>query len=1167
MGLAESPFGKEETKMKLDRMLFVGVLVLVGLCGGMLWGQAGGGSVVGSIHDPSGAVIPKAEIILTNTETGIAQSTQSTASGEYVFPLVQVGTYTLTVSAAGFEQVVQQNVVVGLNKTITINESLKVGSTSTSVQVEALTSQLETTTSQAATTIDQQTFDDLPIALTGAARSVTAVADLMPGVADTAALGYGSTGPQGQEFSTTISGGQSWGGAVMYDGIPFISANQEGDYRIQAVPVEALQEFSLVQNNFSAEYGRTPGGNLTYTTRSGGSEFHGQAYDYLRNTDLDAAGYFANAPTITHQNEFGLSIGGPIKVPFTHGLKDKLYFFAFYSGFRLAGGVTPSLTTIPTLAERTGDFSALGRNIYDPRSTLCSSGGTCTRKQYVSGGKLNVIPPSAISVVGQQYVKFLPQPINGNLINNYRTTGINDVRENRSGGRIDYNINDKNLLHGFVSTGPIDTADYNTIFLAPISTYGASEGFNYQALARLGYDHTFNPSLTMHLGYGWNHETGNSTAPYTSVVDTFGIPNALPITPQFYCNPGICPYASTGGGGGSTNSENSYIQSGFLSWVRGKHEMKIGGEYDEIEGNLKNLDSIVDAMNSTETAYPGDNTTGDGFASLMAGAFDGVQQADSPFGAENRFRYFDAYIQDNWKALPKLTLNLGMRYDIPFTLSVHNSVNRVHVSSSFEPNLPNPGAGGIPGAIIYQGYGPNTCNCDRLADTNYKLFQPRVGFAYMLDNKTVIHAGYGIYISINGASNGFGIVADGFNANVDTTTVNNGITPAMLVENGYPHFTPPPFISPTYDNFSGTNWTPKDSGLPGIVNDYTLDVQRQLPAGLLLDISYVGNTGQHLASSLVNPEQLPISDIAQYGNSTLGSPYSASTGIPLPFPNFVADLGSNATNGQALKAFPQYTGINDVKQNNGHSSYNAMEARLQRQFRNGFELLTSFTYAKQMSNSEIVVGPFNDGPQDAYSHIGEYSNALDQPPLTLTISYDYELPFGYKRQFLNHGILASVVGGWGVSGIQHYQSGVSMFETYMNNDLNIGNDLLRPNWVPGQPEKAHWTGKFNPATDIYINPAAFAAPPPGQFGNVPRTLPLRSFAYYDEDLSARKDFHIWESTKMQFRSDWFNAFNRTDFASVFTGSSNPQQANSGFGTVPSQGNTPRTIQFSLKAYF
>jgi hypothetical protein len=1136
-----------------------------------LIGQAGGGSLVGLIHDPSGAVVPKADITLTSNDTGAVLHTRSSSSGQFVFPLIPVGTFTLTVTASGFEKVVEQNIIVGLNKTVETDETLTVGSASSTVQVQALTTQLETTTSQASTTIDQKTFDDLPIAMTGSARSVTSVADLMPGVADTAAIGYGTTGAQGQEFSTTINGGQAWGGAVMYDGIPFISANQSGDYRIQPVPVEALQEFSLVQNNFAAEFSRTPGGNLTYTTRAGTNAFHGQAYDYVRNTDLDAAGYFAASTPITHQNEFGINIGGPLAIP--HLIKkDKLFFFAFYSGFRLAGGVTNSLTTIPTVAERTGDFSALGRNIYDPRSTVCDASGNCTRQQYNYNGQPNVMAPSQISAVGQEYIKYLPQPINGNLINNFRTTGVNNVVEDRWGGRIDYNLNDKNLLHGFFSLGPINTASYNSIFLAPIATYGAGVGDNRLALARLGYDHTFSPSLLLHLGYGYNYDTQNSTAPYTSQVDTFGIPNALPITPQFYCNLNLCPYASTGGGGGSTNAENTYIESGFLSWEKGRHSIKIGGEYDRIEGNVRSLDAIVDAMNSTETAFPGDGTSGDGFASLMAGAFDTVQQTDNPLGAENRFQYLATYIEDNFKLNHKLTLNLGFRYDIPWTLSVHNGINGVHVASSFEPNVPNPGANNILGALVYQGHGANTCNCDRLADTRYTMAQPRVGFAYQIDDKTVIHGGYGLYISIDGSSNGngFGILADGFNANVVTSTVNNGVTPAMLAENGYPSFTAPPFISSTFDNFSGTSWTPKSSGLPGVINDYTLSIQRELPWGLLADLGYVGNTADHLGSSLDNPNQIPIGYYQQYGaslSSPLNSPAGIATGVAAPFPGFSAALGSSGTVAQALKKYPQYTGITEVKQNNAHSSYNSLQARLQRQFRNGFSVLTSFTYAKQMTNAEDEIGQFNDGPQDQFTKQGEYTVALDQPPLTMVISYNYELPFGYERKFLNHGIAATLLGGWGISGVQHYQSGTAMFETSVSNNLGIGNSILRPNYVPGQPLKAQWSGKFNPATDLYINPNAFTAPPPGTFGNVPRDLPLRSFAYLDEDLSARKNFHFYKSANLQFRSDWFNAFNRTSFASIFTGTSNPQVPNSGFGQVPAQGNQPRTIQFALKMLF
>ena len=1166
--------------MKLFKIFVLGSLALAGLGGTFLYGQAGGGSVVGVIHDPSGAVVPKAEISLTNTDTGATITSTSSNSGEYVFPIVTIGNYQLTVVASGFDTVQSSGITVGLNKTVTVDETLKVGSASTTLKVEALSTQLETTTSQAATTIDQQTFDDLPIAMSGGARSVTAIADLMPGVSDVSAIGYGTTGAQGQEFSTTINGGQAWGGAVMYDGIPFVSANQSGDYRIQPVPVEALAEFSLVQNNFSAEYSRTPGGNLTYSTRSGGSSFHGQAYEYARNTDLDAAGYYATAATITHQNEFGVNIGGPVNIPFLGLKKDKMYFFAFYSGFRLAGGVTPSDTRIPSLAERTGDFSADPQAIYDPNSTTCNNAGVCTRTQYSYNNAPNVMPPSAISATGTEYVKYLPQPVAGlGGGNNFVAGGVNDLTEDRWGGRVDYNINDKNLLHGFFSLGPINNNGYTNIFLAPITTYGAGAGNNHLGLARLGYDHTFSSTLLLHLGYGWNYDTQDSEAPYTSQVDTFGIPNALPITPQFYMTQGdgFCcqAYADTGGAGGSTNHENTYIESGFVSWNKGHHAFKFGGEYDHVGGNQKSTDNVVDRLSGAETAgyLAGtgtlDGTTGNSFASLMAGVFDSVQQTDNPIGVENRFQYFDAYLVDNWKIADKLTLNLGVRYDIPWTQTVHNSINGIHVASSFEPDVPNPGANNIMGALVYQGTGNFTCNCTRLTDTEFKLFQPRVGLAYKLDDKTVVHAGYGMYVSINGSTNGngFGQVADGFDATVSTNAPLTG-TPAFTTASGYPTFTPPPFVNATFDNFSGTTWIPKGTGLPGVINDWTLSIQRQLPKGFLLDVSYVGNSAQHIASGLDNPEQLPISDQVQYGaatlNAQLNSVAGVASGVAAPFPNFIADLGGNATVRQALRKFPQYTGINEIKQNNGHSNYNSLQGRLQRQFHNGLSVLTSFTWAKQMSTAEDEISQFNDGPMDTYSREGEYTTALDQPPLNLTVTYDYQLPIGYQKKWLNHGIAATVLGGWAIAGIHHYQSGTALFETSIGNDLNIKNDLLRPNYVPGVSEKASWSGKFNPRLDAYINAAAFAKPAANTFGNVSRDLPLRSTPYLDEDLSARKDFHIYKSSALQFRTDFFNAFNRSQLVDIFT-DTNPGDAS--FGHDGHQGNNPRTIQMSLKMLF
>ena len=342
-----------------------------------------------------------------------------------------------------------------------------------------------------------------------------------------------------------------------------------------------------------------------------------------------------------------------------------------------------------------------------------------------------------------------------------------------------------------------------------------------------------------------------------------------------------------------------------------------------------------------------------------------------------------------------------------------------------------------------------------------------------------------------------------------------------------------------------------------------------MPKGFLLDVSYVGNSAQHIASGLDNPEQLPISDQVQYGaatlNAQLNSVAGVASGVAAPFPNFIADLGGNATVRQALRKFPQYTGINEIKQNNGHSNYNSLQGRLQRQFHNGLSVLTSFTWAKQMSTAEDEISQFNDGPMDTYSREGEYTTALDQPPLNLTVTYDYQLPIGYQKKWLNHGIAATVLGGWAVAGIHHYQSGTALFETSIPNGLAIFNDLLRSNYVPGVSEKGTWSGKFNPRIDHYINAAAFKDPAPNTFGNVSRDLPLRSMAYLDEDLSARKDFHIYESSALQFRTDFFNAFNRSQFMDIFTDTNPGDGVN--FGKDGHQGNNPRTIQLSLKLLF
>src|SRR5215472_4426161 len=295
----------------------------------LLMGQmAGGGTIVGTIQDPTRALIPGAEVSIANTQTGTVLRTTTSSAGQYVFPVVPVGTYTMTITAKGFEQAEITQVVVLLNKTLTEDVTLHLGATSTKVEVSASVVQLEAHTSQAATTIDQTTYTSLPIALNGAARSPTIVADLMPGVADAPGVS-GSAGPTGQAFSETINGGQEFGGEVLYDGAVLAQTNVAADYRVQPVPVEALQEFNLVQNSFSAEYTRTPGGILSFNTRSGTNKIHGELYEFLQNDALDARGFFAATRPAVHQNEFGVNAGGPVYIPHVYNGKDKTFFFGY----------------------------------------------------------------------------------------------------------------------------------------------------------------------------------------------------------------------------------------------------------------------------------------------------------------------------------------------------------------------------------------------------------------------------------------------------------------------------------------------------------------------------------------------------------------------------------------------------------------------------------------------------------------------------------------------------------------------------------------------------------------------------------------------------------------------------------------------------------------------
>jgi hypothetical protein len=1151
--------------MRVNRFSAALVFALLFFSTPCLMGQSmAGGSVVGTVSDPSGGVVPGAKVALTSVQTGTTLEATTSSAGQYVFPVVPVGTYKMTVTGSGFQQEVISDIVIPLNKTLTEDVKLRLGAASSRIEVTASAVHLEQQTSQASTTVDEHTYSVLPIALNGAARSPTMIADLMPGVADSPGVS-GSAGPTGQAFSETINGGQEFGGEVMYDGAVLAQTNVAADYRVQPVPVEALQEFSLVQNNFSAEYSRTPGGVLSFNTRSGSNKFHAEMYDFMENSALDARGFFATTTPARHQNEFGVDVAGPIDIPHVYNGKDKTFFFVYYSGFRLSEGQAPALATIPTVAEQSGDFSnfkdANGNvvPIYDPLTTQCNAQGVCSRQQFSYNGVLNVIPPSRIIAAAKAFIPFIPTPINSNETNNILSGGSTTTSENRYGVKLDHYISQKYVIHGFFGQSPYNN-DYPTIiYKEPFDYYGYKEPDDYM-IARITQDITLAPNLLAHVTLGYNRDNFTYLGPRSFSNNTLGIGNIAAIAPALSFTNG---YANAGSDSGQGVIENGSTVNGFLSWIQGKHDIKVGAEYTRQGDNTTPITAADFSFSYQETDLPNaanPAATGNGFASFLIGAVDSGHEGVYPYEVGTRFSHWGTYFQDNYKVLPNLTLNLGVRYDIPWTRTqVHGTL------SSFDPSIANPGVGGRLGALAFAGSGANRIGRDRFDDVRYIYVQPRFGFAYKLGDKNVIRGGFGIFMGSSGdvLENGIRIqYSDGFNANPTFSTTNLGVTPAFYLQDGFPSFTPPPFIDPTLDNNGSINWLQPQDGTTALISNWSLDLQRALPAGFLLDVGYVANSGHHLGSNLlnvnqVNPQYLSLGNTL---NAPLSSEAGQATGVPLPYAGFTGTVA------QALRPYPQYQSISQDMQTAGKSHYNSLQVKLQRQFFKSLSVLTSYTYAKLMTNADSQEGWYTPGggSQNAFNLRQEMTVGVIVPPQVLNVTYVYEFPVGKGKRFVNDSRAAdAIIGGWSITGIQRYQSG-NPLQIRLNNTLPLFNNNLYPNIVTGQSLRASWSGRFDPHTDVYLNANAFSVPAPFTFGDASKTLPVRGFSYFNEDISLQKRFRIKESVSFEIGADAFNIFNRTTFGAPDTSS---PTTNPDFGVIGSQANAPRSVQFRARLTF
>jgi len=1192
--------------MKSTIRIFICILAIGLLATMTLRAQSNEGALAGTVTDPTGKTVAGAVVTAANAATGQSFKSVTSSDGQYRFPVLTIGDYRVTAVAKGFKTTTRSGVAVQIQSTSSLDIQLSLGEQTETVEVNAEAPQLQTESSDVGTVVTPAQVLDLPLSTNGAAiRNSQDFVFLTPAT-------YG-TGTSGGTFEGGVSGGQAFGSEILFDGASLQVESFGDGFANEILPsVEATGEFKVLIGGIPAQYGRTTGGVQSYSSKSGANAFHGGAFELLRNTALDANGWFNNGnPTPPDKkNNYGVLMGGPVLVPKLYDGHNKSFFFFTWEQFRQTQGYA-QLITIPTAANLTGDFSAnLGAmlvdannspilnpcdgskmyqgQIFDPTTTKTVGGVQC--RTAFAGNKIT----NGISAVSKAIAGYIPAPTNGNLVNNYNWTGSYPIISTAETIRFDqsFGANDKM----FVSYSVRDNVRNNTNgqLPLPVTAYLTSQDLPTH-LIRIGFDHIFSNNLLNHSLIAFtrvlNSEIYTTAAQGTNWSQKIGLPGGSgSLFPAVWFNDGSS-YENMGNGEPLGNqgynskiSDNAFYLADSVVWQKGRHNIALGGEYryaPSVSGFTSQPDGNFQ-FNREQTA--GDiaqtSLTGNGVASFLLGQVNNVFATNSLADVKNIEQYGALYVQDEYKATRDLNVSIGLRYDVdvPFK-EAHN------IGSQFDPNTVNTGAQGT-GTKGALDFASKDGLSSRWVNVYYKNIEPRFGLTWspdFLHHKTVVSATYNVLnAGIFEWQQIYAGIPAGYSLTAQYNNVANPFAPASLLDSTSAASTPvngPTAIgvpatgsAVNYDRSQLNNqsipWNQRGFGRPGFYQTWGADVQQQLATDLIFTLGYLGSRGTHLGSNLLDVNNLPVADFAQ-GAKLNG------TAATLPYASF------SGTVAQALRPYPQYSFINTAAfgENEGQLSYNAMLAKLERRFHSGLNLMVSYTWSKILTDTGNIIGGSLGGAytaniQNPANLKAEKAVSPENTPQILVISYLYKLPFGKGRAFLNQNKVADyVVGGWAFSGIQRYQSGQPNGFAGATGVPGFSNSI-RWNLVSGQSveSSARKGGHFNPRTDKWYNPAAFADPNanvtlangnPYRFGNKPAYEDDdRGFAYMEEDFGLIKRTPITETVGLQFRAEFFNAFNRHVFGGP---DGNPNDA--GFGTVGGTNNSPRAGQLTLRLEF
>jgi hypothetical protein len=1098
------------------------------------WAQANAG-VTGTVFDASGAVVPDANVTIVNEGTSVTSKTTTSGAGTYAVTGLTPGQYTVTVEKTGFKKSVQNHVNVEVTVTATRDFTMASGAATETVQVDAQQISLNTTQPQMGTTIEPIVVKSLPTALGGRGRQVDQLQLLAPGTV-------------GGAFSHRISGGVDFSQEILYNGVPAPQPETEGYTTNFNPPFEMVSEFRVERTTFSAQYGLGQGA-LTYQMASGTNRYHGDLFEINRNSFFDSQGFFNNkyhsatpgVPT-DHENNYGFSVGGPLSIPKVYNGRDKTFGHLSMEWYKQNSQDT-DVSTVPTALEKTGNFSDF---VDGSTGALIPIFDPLTGKQFPG----NVIPANRISPTSANLLQYIPNPdrpgsgIGGLDSNKSFTPFINPHIQNVWGFTIDQNLNDRQSLHYSMWRNAYSNYSFDNPPLViqpnPLNSmkYDPANGSAYI----LTYNNTISPNLIMTAGFGWIGEINNQ------FNQTKFAPTQIAggIVPPYIVWDGQHTLTKWGTQGSWLQSINRKLGIAIVNnylYTKGRNTFNFGIDIRRSYQDDNEEQTAGGQFNFSQrtTADPANlANTGSSFASFLLGQVDAANRSNSQ---ELRLRNLavSPYVQDDIKLTPKLTVNLGLRWDIQVPFTENNNL-----IVFFNPDLPNPAAGGRPGAATQFGYGPGKANFNR-AGTHFGHFGPRLGFAYQINPKTVVQGGFSIAF-LNGGAYEYG---------TSKVAVNYG----NLLVGSFTRLTSGT-NSPTYGSWDATQLPnpqphPLNAGL-GVgtqINDFSHDdgfapysqqwnanIQRELGWNTFVQAAWVGNRVIHLPSQLNAPNQLDPKYLSL--NTDLALSFADGSaqakGYALPYPNFVADFGGSATVAQSLTPYPQYTKIFNNFEGSGTTYYQGLQVQVEKRFTNGLSFLAGYTLARLYDNTTSGFSSFANGGLNKYNQKPEWSVTSPDNGLTprsyLKASGTYELPIGPGKTYLNNkGVTGQILGGWQVGFIINEEAGTPL-RGILENGVPFPNGFNRPNRTNATLKTASYSkvadqfsGKI-PVAQIIPTGAFAATPSQYVLGDAKRTYnEMRGPANYNEDVNVRKHFFFGERFQGILQVDYFNVLNRTIF--------------------------------------